>query len=80
MISNEAVRRLIETDREALVELMVVASYDGSGTGSGSMDIWNDQDIRQLLEDVRELRRRPWATRGSDGVALWRWKEQMSKV
>lgn len=58
MISNEAVQRLIATDRETLIQLMAVAEASGAMRG-GTWDVSLDPDIKALLEAARTLNRQP---------------------
>lgn len=49
MISNEAVQRLIATDRETLIALMAAAA-----DRHGDWNLDRDPDIRALIEAARE--------------------------
>lgn len=75
MISNEAVQRLIDLDRETLVALMAAAMAAGSFGGS-SWDVYQDMDIRALLDQARAVNARPerW------GLSRERWNAEMSKL
>lgn len=72
MIHNEAVRRLIETDRETLIDLMALASAHDGGWRSRPAD----PDIRVLLEaaDARNL------VRVDVSAAMERWNADMRAI
>lgn len=53
MICNEAVRRLMETDRNTLVDLMAVAFAHGGFRG-GLWNTWTDPDVRELLKEAEQ--------------------------
>ena len=52
MVSNDRIRKLIEADRDALVELMAFARADGALSG-GAFDLWQDTDARALINEAR---------------------------
>jgi hypothetical protein len=53
MISNDDIRRLLGTDRETLIELMLAAYLCGANRG-GNYALWHDPDFRSLIGAVRE--------------------------
>lgn len=76
MITNESVQRLIACDRETLVDLMAAAMAAGSFGGSGVWNVWQDGDIRALIEAARARNARPerW------GLSRDRWNAEMNKL
>jgi hypothetical protein len=75
MIANSAVRRLIETDRETLIDLLAVA-YARGGMSGGLWNVWLDPDVRGLLDEAQ--RRNGQHLTG--GLSLKSWNEEMSKL
>lgn len=67
MISNEAVQRLIATDRETLVALMAAAHASGAMRG-GIWDVYRDPDIRALLDAAKALNAAPQPWQLMDGT------------
>lgn len=56
MISNDDIWRLIDADRETLIELMLAAYAAGSDRAVAS-GLWHDPDFRSLIAEVRERAR-----------------------
>lgn len=67
MISNEAVQRLIATDRETLTQLMAAAMADGAMRG-GIWNVYQDPDVRALIETARTLNAAPQPWQLMDGT------------
>jgi hypothetical protein len=66
MISNEAVQILIATDRETLIALMAAAMAAGSWGGQ-SWNIYQDPDIRSLMDAARAANARPATLTPAEG-------------
>lgn len=69
MISNERVQALIALDRETLIDLLAAAMAAGSWGGS-SWNVYQDIDIRSLLEAAKARNARPATLTPADGWML----------
>lgn len=66
MISNEAVQRLIDCDRETLIALIALAMTGTSGMGP-HWNSYHDPDIRMLMDTAQGTNTNPSPWQFLDG-------------
>lgn len=74
MITNERLRRLLDTDREAVIEL---CGYFAASSKGAFYGLWNDPDFRDLRLAVDRFNN---AIPAGFGTQIQRWNEHMAEA